>query len=67
MTSLDSAGDGLLKTDSAGRVGVPHARREQRLRKFATSGISEGRFAQLAGVIPVTSYSALQKQRAQIK
>ena len=64
MTFLDSAGDGVLKMDTAGRVRVPRARREQLLREFATSGISARRFAQLAGVNPVTFYSWLQKQRA---
>ena len=64
MTFLDSAGDGVLKVDTAGRVHVSRERREQLLREFATSGISARRFAQLAGVNPVTFYSWLQKQRA---
>jgi transposase-like protein len=64
MTSLDSAGDGVLKMDAAGRMRVPRARREQLLREFATSGISARRFAQLAGVNPFTFYSWVQKQRA---
>lgn len=64
MTSLDSAGDGVLKTNTAGRVRVSRERREQLLREFAASGISARRFAQLAGVNPVTFYSWVQKQRA---
>ena len=64
MTFLDSAGDGVLKVDTAGRVRVSRERREQLLREFATSGISARRFAQLAGVNPVTFYSWVQKQRA---
>jgi hypothetical protein len=64
MTFLDSVGDGFLKVDTAGRVRVPRERREQLLREFATSGISARRFAQLAGVNPVTFYSWVQKQRA---
>ena len=64
MTFLDSAGDGVLKMDAAGRVRVSRERREQLLREFATSGISARRFAQLAGVNPVTFYSWVQKQRA---
>ena len=64
MTFLDSAGDGLLKTDTVGRVRVPRERREQLLREFANSGISARRFAQLAGVNPVTFYSWVQKERA---
>ena len=64
MTFLDSGGDGVLKVDTAGRVRVPRERREQLLREFATSGISARRFAQLAGVNPVTFYSWVQKQRA---
>jgi hypothetical protein len=64
MTFLDSGGDGVLKVDTAGRVRVPRERREQLLREFATSGISARRFAQLAGVKPVTFYSWVQKQRA---
>jgi transposase-like protein len=63
MTFLDSGGDGVLKADTAGRVRVPRERREQLLREFAASGISARRFAQLAGVNPVTFYSWLQKQR----
>ena len=64
MIFLDSAGDGVLKVDAAVRVRVSRERREQLLREFATSGISARRFAQLAGVNPVTFYSWLQKQRA---
>ena len=64
MTFLDSAGDGVLKSDTLGRVRVPRERREQLLRQFATSGISVRRFAQLAGVNPVTFYSWVQKDRA---
>jgi transposase-like protein len=64
MTCLDSGGDGFLKVDTAGRERVPRERREQLLREFASSGISARRFAQLAGVNPVTFYSWLQKQRA---
>ena len=64
MTFLDSAGDGVLKMDTAGRVRVSRERREQLLREFATSSISARRFAQLAGVNPVTFYSWVQKQRA---
>ena len=64
MTFLDSAGDGLLRTDTVGRVRVPRERREQLLREFANSGISARRFAQLAGVNPVTFYSWVQKERA---
>ena len=64
MTFLDSAGDGLLKSDTVGRVRVPRERREQLLREFANSGISARRFAQLAGVNPVTFYSWVQKDRA---
>ena len=64
MTFLDSGGDGFLKVDTAGRVRVPRERREQLLREFASSGISARRFAQLAGVNPVTFYSWVQKQRA---
>ena len=64
MTFLDSAGDGVLKMDTAGRVRVSRERREQLLRKFATSGISARRFAHLAGVNPVTFYSWVRKQRA---
>ena len=63
MTFLDSAGDGVLKVDTAGRVRVSRERREQLLREFATSGISARRFAQLAGVNPVTFYSWVKKQR----
>jgi hypothetical protein len=63
MTFLDSTGDGALKMDTAGRVRVSRERRERLLREFATSGISARRFAQLAGVNPVTFYSWLQKQR----
>lgn len=63
MTFLESTGDGVLKMDTAGRVRVSRERREQLLREFATSGISARRFAQLAGVNPVTFYSWLQKQR----
>ena len=64
MTFLDSAGDGLLKSDTVGRVRVPRERREQLLREFAKSGISARRFAQIAGVNPVTFYSWVQKERA---
>ena len=64
MTFLDSAGDGVLKMDTAGRVRVSRERREQLLGEFATSGISARRFAQLAGVNPVTFYCWVQKQRA---
>jgi hypothetical protein len=54
MTFLDSESDGFLKVDTSGRVRVSRKRREQLLREFATSGISARRFAQLAGVNPVT-------------
>jgi transposase-like protein len=64
MTFLDSAGDGVLKMDTAGRVRVSRERREQLLGEFATSSISTRRFAQLAGVNPVTFSSWVQKQRA---
>ena len=64
MTFLDSGGDGVFKSDTLGRVRVPRERREQLLREFATSGISVRRFAQLAGVNPVTFYSWVQKDRA---
>jgi transposase-like protein len=50
--------------DTAGRGRVSRERREQLLREFATSTISARRFAQLAGVNPVTFYSWVQKQRA---
>ncbi len=63
MTFLESTGDGVLKMDTAGRVRVSRERRERLLREFATSGSSARRFAQLAGVNPVTFYSWLQKQR----
>ncbi len=63
MTFPDSAGEGILKVDTMGRVRVPRERREQLLREFAASGISVRRFAQLAGVKPVTFYSWIQKQR----
>jgi hypothetical protein len=64
MTFLDSGGDGVLKVDTTGRVRVPRERLEQLLREFATSGILARRFAQLAGVNPVTFYSWVQEQRA---
>ena len=63
MRFLDSGGDGVLNEDTAGRVRVPREHREQLLREVAASGISARRFAQLAGVNPVTLYSWLQKQR----
>jgi hypothetical protein len=44
--------DGVLKVDKAGRVRVSRERREQRLREFASSGISARRFVQLTGVNP---------------
>ena len=64
MTFPDSADDGILKMDTAGRVRVSHERRDQLLREFGTIGISARRFARLAGVNPVTFYSWVQKQRA---
>ena len=63
MTFLDSAGE-TAKSDTAGRVRVSRERRDQLLREFASSGISARRFAQLAGVNPVTFYSWVQKERA---
>jgi hypothetical protein len=60
---LDSAGNGVLKRDTAVRVRVSRERREQLLGEFATSGISARRFVQLPGAKPVTFYSWLQKQR----
>jgi hypothetical protein len=51
MTFLDSAGDAAV------RVRVSRERRAQLLGEFATTGISARRFAQLAGVNPVTFYS----------
>jgi transposase-like protein len=63
MTFLDSAGE-TAKSDTAGRVRVARERRDQLLREFASSGISARRFAQLAGVNPVTFYSWVQKERA---
>jgi hypothetical protein len=62
MTFLDSAGDGVLKVDTAGRVRVSRERRAQLLREFGTSGVSARRFAQLAGINPVTFYFWDQKQ-----
>jgi hypothetical protein len=64
MTFLDSAGDGLLKTDTVWRVRVPRERREQLQREFANSDISAIRFAQLSGVNPVSFYFWVQKERA---
>ena len=58
------SGRRVLKVDAAGRVRVSRERREQLLREFATSSISARRFAQLAGVNPVSFYSRVQKQRA---
>ncbi len=43
MTFLDSAGDGVVKMDTAGQIRVSRERREQLLREFGTSGISAGR------------------------
>jgi hypothetical protein len=63
-TFLDSAGNGVFTVDTVGRVRVSRERREQLLREFAKSGISARRFAQPAGVKPVTFYSRVQKQRA---
>ena len=64
MTFLDSGGAGVFKSDALGRVRVPRERREQLLREFATSGILVRRFAQFAGVNPVTFYSWMKKDRA---
>jgi len=44
MTFLDSAGDGVFKSDTLGRVRVPRERREQLLGEFATSGEFEKGF-----------------------
>jgi hypothetical protein len=57
MIFRDSAGDGVLKVYTAGRVRGPRERREQLLREFATSVISASRVAQLAGANPVTFHS----------
>jgi hypothetical protein len=64
MTFPDSAGGRVLKVDTAWRVLVSRERREELLREVATSDVSARRFAQLAGVTPVTFYFWLQKKRA---
>ncbi len=63
MTFPDTAVDGALKSDTPRRGRVPRERREQLLREFAASGISAKRFAQFAGVNPVTFYSWVHKER----
>ncbi len=63
MTFPDPAGDAVLKSATLRRGRVSRERKEQLLREFAASGITAKRFAQLAGVNPVTFYSWVHKER----
>ena len=48
MTSITS--EGILKTDTRGRVQTPRKRREQLLDEFERSGLSGAKFAQVVGI-----------------
>jgi hypothetical protein len=50
MTTMDSADETILKTDTKGRVQIPPERRESLLDEFERSGLSGTKFAELAGI-----------------
>jgi transposase-like protein len=55
--------DGVLKTDTLGRVHTPRARREALLEEFERSGVSGKKFAAMVGVNYQTFASWVQKWR----
>lgn len=60
MTPTDQS---ILKTDVAGRIWTPAARREQLLAEFEKSGLSGPEFAQLTGLKYQTFATWVQKRR----
>lgn len=59
------AANGLLKTDSRGRVMVPRERREMLLDEFEQTGASAAAFAKLVGVRYSTFAAWVQRRRMQ--
>ena len=62
MTYLDEE-QRILKVDSKGRVQTPPQRREALLDEFERSGLSGRRFAEMAGIVPVTFSAWVCKRR----
>jgi hypothetical protein len=64
MTTLIEAGEPVvLKTDEAGRVRTPAARREHLLDEYEHSGLSGAKFAALAGIKYSTFAAWVQRRR----
>jgi hypothetical protein len=63
MTNMITTDEGVLKTDTRGRVQTPTARRERLLDEFEQSGLSGKKFAALVGVKYPTFASWAQKRR----
>jgi hypothetical protein len=53
----------IIKTDEAGRIRTPAARREQLLDEYERSGLSGQKFAELAGIKYQTFATWAQKRR----
>src|SRR5271157_4824048 len=64
MTTMQSSSEALIKTDEAGRMRTPAARRESILEEFDRSGLSGPRFAALAGIKYQTFATWVRKRRA---
>ena len=58
-----TTGEGLLKTDTRGRVRTPAKRRKALLKEFAGSGLSARKFAALVGVRYSTFAHWVQRSR----
>ena len=64
MTNRQSSSEAVIKTDEAGRVRTPAARREGLLEEFDRSGLSGPKFAALAGIKYQTFATWVRKLRA---
>jgi len=64
MTNRQSSSEAVIKTDEAGRVRTPAARREGLLEEFDRSGLSGPKFAALAGIKYQTFATWVRKRRA---
>ena len=63
-TLIEAGGPVVLKTDEAGRVRTPAARREHLLAEYEHSGLSGAKFAALAG-IKYSTFAAWVHRRRQ--
>ena len=61
---MQRSSEALIKTDEAGRVRTPAARRESLLEEFDRSSLSDPKFAALAGINYQTFATWVRKRRA---